>query len=166
MTMAEITGFVADLDGVLTVRPGPDDGSPEISWGDTYFFYAPDGAVPTATQPFATLVTKNHPGDELSRLDRPDTFRLNVGAGRDAFAAATGRAPREAVPDDDTTDPGAVDTLIAHPVYGSLGWLAVVDPGPRTERAVRELLRTAHHLARARHERRAHTAPSGVITDR
>jgi hypothetical protein len=45
--------------------------------------------------------------------------------------------------------------VIAHPVYGTLGWLAVVNPGPRTEAAVRELLDAAYRLARARHERRA-----------
>lgn len=161
--MDEIIGFTADLDGVLAVRPGPGDGSPEISWGDAYFFYAPDGAVPTATQPFATIVTKDGPGDEASRLDRPDTFRLNVAAGRESFIARTGHAPREPAPADGpgTPDPSVADAVIAHPVYGSLGWLAVVNPGPRTEPAVRELLRRAHHLARTRHERRTGPTAGG-----
>jgi hypothetical protein len=44
---------------------------------------------------------------------------------------------------------------MAHPVYGAVGWLAVVNPGSRTEAAARELLRAAYHLARSRHERRA-----------
>lgn len=65
MTIDEIISFVGGLDGVLTVRPAPGDGTPEISWGDTFFFYAPDGAVPATTQPFATVVTKNYPGDGL-----------------------------------------------------------------------------------------------------
>jgi hypothetical protein len=51
------------------------------------------------------------------------------------------------------------DVVIPHPVYGCLGWLAVVDPGPRTEDALRDLLRTAHARARARHDRRAATPP-------
>ncbi|WP_346728073.1 DUF6194 family protein [Streptomyces sp. ISID311] len=149
--MDEIISFVADLDGVLAVRPGPDDGSPEISWGDTYFFYSPDGVVPPATQPFATIVTKDYPGDESSRLDRPDTFRVNIAAGKESFHHWTGHAPREPASND---DPGAADAVRAHPVYGSLGWLAVVNPGRRTDTAVRELLRTAHRLACARAERR------------
>ncbi|WP_371942434.1 DUF6194 family protein [Actinomadura chokoriensis] len=45
--------------------------------------------------------------------------------------------------------------MIAHPVYGGVGWLGVVNPGPRTQAAVRELLDAAYRLARARHERRA-----------
>lgn len=92
--MDEIISFVADLDGVLAVRPGPDDGSPEISWGDTYFFYSPDGVVPPATQPFATIVTKDYPGDESARLHRPDTFRVKSPPGRNP--SATGPATRRA----------------------------------------------------------------------
>jgi hypothetical protein len=156
MTMDEIITFVDGLDGVLTLRPAPGDGSPEISWGDTFFYYSPDGVVPTTTQPFATIVTKNYPGDEASRLDRPDAFRVNVAAGREAFVRSTGHAPRE--PGTAEVDPSAEDTVIAHPVYGTVGWLAVVNPGPRTEAVTRELLRTAYDLARSRYERRAERA--------
>ncbi|MFF9689309.1 DUF6194 family protein [Streptomyces sp. NPDC014623] len=156
MTIDEIIAFVEDLEGVLAVRPAPGDGSPEISWGDTFFYYAPGGVMPAATQPFATIVTKDCPGDERSRLDRPDTFRVNVAAGKQSFSDWTGHAPREPAHDD---DPGIGDAVIAHPVYGSAGWLAVVNPGRRTDGAVRVLLREAHHRARARHERRAGSTP-------
>jgi uncharacterized protein DUF6194 len=153
MTQEEIISFVDGLDGVLALRPAPGDGSPEISWGDTFFYYSPDGTIPTKTQPFATIVTKNYPGDETSRLDRPNTFRLNVSAGKETFIRCTGHAPRE--PATNPVDPSTTDTVIAHPVYGTAGWLAVVNPGPRTEATVRELLRTAYHFARSRYERRA-----------
>jgi len=78
---------------------------------------------------------------------------VNVAAGKDAFFRWTGRAPRE--PATTEVDPSATDTVIAHPVYGTVGWLAVVNPGPRTGEVTHELLRTAHRLARARYERRA-----------
>jgi hypothetical protein len=152
MTMDEIISFVDGLDCVLTIRPAPGDGSPDISWGDTFFSYAPDGVTPTTTQPFATIVTKNYPGDEASRLDRADTFRVNISAGKEAFIRWTGHPPRE--PATTEVDPSAADTVIAHPVYGAVGWLAVVNPGPRTGAATRELLRAAYHLARSRYERR------------
>ncbi|WP_328335173.1 MULTISPECIES: DUF6194 family protein [unclassified Streptomyces] len=151
MSIDEIINFIEDLDGVLAVRPGPGDASPELSWGDTFFYYAPDGAMPKAAQPFATIVTKNYPGDERSRLDRPDTFRVNIAAGKDSFVNWTGHAPSAPAIDD---EPSATDAVMAHPVYGSVGWLAVVNPGRRTDEAVRELLREAHHLARSRDERR------------
>ncbi|MBE1573692.1 DUF6194 family protein [Amycolatopsis roodepoortensis] len=143
MTIEEIIGLVSGLDGVLTLTPGPGDEWPELSWGDAFFYYSPDGVVPTNVQPFATIVTKNYPGDESSRLDRPDTFRVNIHAGKKEFNRQLGQ------------DPSATDTLIAHPVYGSAGWLAVVNPASNTEMATRELLETAYRLARARYERRA-----------
>jgi hypothetical protein len=154
MRMDEVIAYVEGLGGVLTLRPRPGDGSPEVSWGDAFLYYAPDGVVPR-TQPFATVVTKDYPGDESSGLDRPGTFRVNVAAGRDDYRRWTGADPREAAPSD--VDPSTPDVVIPHPVYGALGWLAVVDPGPRTEDALRSLLRTAHALARARHDRRAAT---------
>lgn len=164
LTPDDITRFLDGLGDVVVLRPGPGDGSPEISWGDTFFYLSPDGVVPTSGQPFATIVTKDYPGfDESSRLDRPGTFRLNVFAGASAFTTWTGHPPRgdaegqeggpTAAPSDGP-DPATPDTVIAHPVYGSLGWLAVVDPGPRTSAAALELLRTAHGLASARHRRR------------
>ncbi|MFH9613223.1 DUF6194 family protein [Streptomyces pratensis] len=159
MTSEEIISFVDALDGVLTLRPAPGDGTPEISWGDTFFYYAPDGVTPTATQPFATVVTKNYPDDEASLLDRPDTFRVNIAAGKEAFIRWTGHAPREPASSD--VDPSATDTVIAHPVYGSVGWLAVVNPGERTETTTCELLQAAHHLARSRHGRRGRICSSG-----
>jgi hypothetical protein len=156
MTMEEIISFIDGLDGVLTQRAHSGDGSPEIAWGDTFFYYAPDGVIPTATQPFATIVTKNYPGDETSRLERPGVFRVNMAAGKEAFIAHVGRAPRDANPeaDADAPSPDALDAVIAHPVYGSLGWLSVNNPGPATSSEVRLLLEQAHDLARARYLRR------------
>ncbi|MFC8719402.1 DUF6194 family protein [Kitasatospora sp. NPDC057198] len=149
MTMDEIIDFTAGLDGVLTLRPAPGDGTPEISWGDTFFYYAPDGVLPKTGQPFATVVTKNYPGDTTSRLDRPGAYRVNIAAGREEFVRRTGHGP---VPGPTS---GADDTVIAHPVYAAAGWLAVVNPAGRTAEDVRELLYAAHQLARARYERRA-----------
>jgi hypothetical protein len=157
--MDEIIDFVSSLEGVLTQRAQAGDGSPEIAWGDTFFYYAPDGVVPGATQPFATIVTKNYPGDESSQLDRPGVFRVNLAAGKDEFVAHVGRAPRDLDTDEqqghDAPGPEALDVVIAHPVYGSLGWLAVNSPGSATATEVRRLLERAHQLARARYWRRS-----------
>ena len=156
MGIDEIREFIESLGGVLVLAPQPGDGSPEISWGDFFFYYAPDGVVPR-TQPFATIVTKDYPDDRGSRLDRPGAFRLNIGAGPAESVKWTGHQPREpAAPD---VDPGTPDVVFAHPVYGHLGWLAVITPGPRTDTPVRELLRTAHGRAQERYRRRSDTAP-------
>ena len=151
MTIDEIIALVKSLDGALAVTAGQGDGSPELAWGDTFFYYAPDGIMPKATQPFATIVTKNYPEDEQSRLDRPGTFRVNIAAGRAAFVEWAGHQPGEPAAD---ADPSVADRVIAHPVYGSLGWLAVVNPEPSTTQAAQKLLRQAYDLARSRYERR------------
>ncbi|MFG3497372.1 DUF6194 family protein [Streptomyces sp. NPDC047928] len=160
MSIDEIIQFVETLGGVLTRRPGPGDGSPEIAWGDVFFFYAPDGTVRDTAQPFATIVTKDYPGDDAAGLSRTGGFRLNVNAGRESFVRWTGHEPRKpgasgVAPGASGVDPSTADTVMAHPVYGDLGWLAVVNPGARSGEAARGLLRAAHDLARARHRRRA-----------
>jgi hypothetical protein len=155
-SMEEIVDFVDGLGGVLTQRARAGDGSPEIAWGDTFFYYSPEGVVPLATQPFATIVTKDYPGDESSRLDRPGVFRVNLAAGKETFRSYIGRPPSEADAQADCAAPApdVLDAIFAHPVYGSLGWLAVNNPGPNTGADVRRLLQQAHELARARYLRR------------
>ncbi|MFC4124633.1 DUF6194 family protein [Nocardia rhizosphaerae] len=149
MTIDDITEYLLSLGGVLPVFPEPGGAWPEISWGDSYFYYAPDGVVPTTSQPFATIVTKRYPDEPANDLDRPGAFRVNVAAGRDAFIAWTGHTPGRA-----PATPAPDDTIHAHPVYGSAAWLAVTNPADRTAAALRELLRTAHTRAAARFERR------------
>jgi Family of unknown function (DUF6194) len=146
MEIGDIIEQVEAMGGVLTLRPQAGDGSPEIAWGDVFFYYAPDGVVPKG-QPFATIVTKNYPDDESSRLDRPGFFRLNIAASKRDFAEWAGQE----------VDPSAVDVLFPHPVYGSMAWLSVVNPGAGTAEAVRDLLAAAHDRARGLHERRRPT---------
>ncbi|SDS67796.1 hypothetical protein SAMN04488543_2172 [Friedmanniella luteola] len=147
MDVDEVIDQVAALEGVLTLRPQPGDGSPEISWGDAFFYYAPDGQVPNG-QPFATVVTKAYPDEEAPWLDRPGTFRLNIAVGRDAMATVLGQDA------DRVPEAGAPDTLVAHPVYGDLGWVAVTNPGERAGERALTLVRSAHARARARRQRR------------
>lgn len=135
MTIQELIDLISAMDGVLVLQPRAGDGSPEIAWGDVFFYYAPDGVVPR-TQPFATIITKDYPDDDTCHLNRPGAFRLNI---------ATGSA--------ETAEPQD-DTVIVHPVYGRQGWVAIVNPGPRTSTTVIELLRTAHRRAQTRHASR------------
>jgi hypothetical protein len=139
----EFVAYVEGLGGVLTLRPGPGDGSPEIAWGDAFFYYAPDGVVPKS-QPFATVVTKDYPGEPSSGLDEPGAFRVNLAAGAADFQKWAAQSPTI-----------TTDTILPHPVYSSLNWLCVVNPGPRATADLQGLLRSAHDLARARYDRRA-----------
>lgn len=138
MTIDEISAYVESLGGVLTMRPAPGDGTPEVAWGDLFFYYAPDGVVPNG-QPFATVVTKDYPGEPSSALV-PGELRVNIDAGR--------RGQPE------TDDPARRDHVMPHPVYGSQGWLCVVQPAPATSTELQMLLRDAHGAAQQRWERR------------
>ncbi|MDV3125315.1 DUF6194 family protein [Mycobacterium sp. 21AC1] len=139
MTIEDIIDLVRAMDAVVVLQPQPGDGSPEVAWGDVFFYYSPDGVVPK-TQPFATIVTKDYPGDSASRLDRPGAFRLNIAAG----PAHTGSTSPEA----------RDDTVITHPVYGRQGWLAIANPGRHTAAVAQDLLRSAHRRAHDQFTRR------------
>lgn len=149
MGIDDIIELVRSWDEALAVTPHAGDDAPQIAWGDTFFYYAPEGEMPARTQPFATIVTKNYPDDAASDLDRPDVFRVNIAAGREAMSTLTHDKNSG-----DATDPSELDRLFSHPVYGSMGWLAVLNPGPRTAETTRSLLRQAYEAARARYERR------------
>lgn len=138
MTIEEIHAYVESLGKVLTLRPGPGDGSPDVVWGDLFFYYAPDGVVPRG-QPFATIVTKDYPGEPSSRLGH-GVFRLSIAAGRRSQPSCT--------------DPTRRDEVLPHPVYRRHGWVCIVRPGPHTEDELRLLLRQAHDAAERRWSRR------------
>lgn len=141
--MQQIVDHVRTFDGVLVLAPEAGGPFPEIAWGDAFFYFAPDGAVPERTQPYGTIVTKDYPDDRSSALDAPDRFRVNIHVGRERAAE---------LPLGD--DPAASDALARHPQYGDAGWVSAVNPGSGTAELVLALLREAHEAARARTERR------------
>ncbi len=152
MTMERILAEIRGLEGVLELAPRAGSGHPELSWGDHFFYYAPDGEVPHNRQPHATIVTKDYPGDTASRLAAPDRWRLNIHVGARLFTDLVGRPPGAA--EEPAVDFGAVDVFLPHPLYGTYGWVAVVNPGPATTARALEALREAHRADRSRVARR------------
>jgi hypothetical protein len=147
MTHDEVIQYVeSDLGGTLVVVASEESGAPEVAWGDTFFIYDPDRAIPPEKQfPYATVVINDYPGfDEYSNLARPGVFRVNVWVSRDTFDAQTAAG-------DQPVDYTVLDRVIPHPVYGSQGWLSVLNPGPETDATVKELLAEAHERAGARY---------------
>lgn len=152
MSMQQILTAARSLDGVFELAPDRGSEYPEISWGDFYFYYAPEKTVPGARQPYATVVTKDYPGDESSRLRAPDRWRLNIHTGSSIFGELIGCAPDEI--DQLEFDLSADDVFNPHPLYGAAGWVCVVNPGTATSERAVELLRGAHDADRRRFERR------------
>jgi hypothetical protein len=149
--MELILETVRAFDGVLELAPQEGTEFPPIAWGDHFFYYSPTGTVPQNTQPYATIVTKNYPDDTLSNLDVGGRWRLNIHVGAEVLASLAGESSAESV----SRDFSEADVFIPHPVYGSLGWVAVVNPGDRTMATALALLRTAHDDERRRVERRS-----------
>ncbi len=144
MNETEITRYIRDtFSGIEVQVASREDGSPEIAWGDTFFFYAPDREIPADRKfPFATIVTRDYGAfDCASNLNRPGVFRLNVGVSKQTFAALFGVAKPE---DDDFT---ALDKLMPHPVYGKMYWVCVLNPSATTFQVMRPLLAEAYERA-------------------
>lgn len=152
MTMCQILAEIRSYDGLLELAPQRGSHHPELSWGDHFFYYAPDGEVPTNRQPYATIVTKNYPDDVESMLDLPDRWRVNIHVGAERSGALLDEEPGHA--GSGAVDYAATDTLLPHPLYGAYGWVCVVNPGGLTLTQTLELLREAHDADRRRVERR------------
>jgi hypothetical protein len=162
LSIDQIIAAVQHLDGSLVVAPAVGEPAfPELAWGDAFFYYAPDGQMPRTVQPYGTVVTKNYPEDTTSDLDPADRWRVNIHVDRATFRQVTGQDGGTGHDGVDVggagtaaIDPARSDVVLPHPVYGSAGWIAVVNPGPATADTVLRLLREAHEAARARFERR------------
>jgi hypothetical protein len=160
--MERILSEIRSFDGVLELAPQPGSEHPEISWGDHFFYFAPDGQVPNNRQPYATIVTKNYPDDVDSRLDAPDRWRLNIHVGTKAAAELLRHASEHigdsamnhGAVDYRAADYGAADVFLPHPLYGAYGWVCVVNPAESTLDRALEALRSAHRDDRRRVERR------------
>ena len=95
MTADEILHLVTRMPGAVAVTASEANHAPEPAWGDTFFFYAPEGDAPGNRRfPFATIVIKVYAGfDTASNLNRPGVFRLNIAVGRDKFKELIGYSP-------------------------------------------------------------------------
>ncbi len=121
--------------------------------GATSFAYDPD-RVPSAAVYFATLKSRDEPNDDVSQLDRPAVFRLNIALPVEDFQRLFGPPPPP--PGDDGLvetrhDFSALDRLLPHPVYAYLAWACVVSPSAATLETMKPLLARAYALAQARY---------------
>lgn len=115
------------------------DTSPD---GARFFFYGEEKMFP-----FATLVNSDA-HDQVSDLNRPGAFRLNVGVSRETFHSLF---PDKGSADYDYTAP---DVVMPHPDYARLFWVCIVNPGEEKFDQVRNLLGEAYDAARAKQARR------------
>jgi Family of unknown function (DUF6194) len=144
---ALVTALQRELSGVVV-----SEGS-----GDWFVFYDPDGVtIPDKRFPFLTVVTGDR-YDAASRLDRDtNTYRVNLGVGREAYEALLGAAPRQPAGQeviDTGTDYTASGTVMPHPFYAPLHWICIVNPCPNTATQLAELIDRAYANAASHYKR-------------
>ena len=142
MDQEKISDYISrTFEGVDVVVASKENGAPEIAWGDSFFIYDPNRDLPeTRRFPFATIVTKNYTGfDELSDLDRPGVFRLNIGVSKQTFDTLFG--------DGGEHDFTTLDRLMPHPLYGSNHFVCILNPSDDSFESVKPLLSEAYDIA-------------------
>ncbi len=144
MDAAEIVRYITEtFDGLDIVEAN----------GDTFFFYDPGRTLrPDRRMPFATLVTSDF-NDQVSDLNRPGVYRLNIGVKRETYRSLFGPPPA-ACTVAAGHDFAVLDQVLPHPVYGFMSWVCVLNPSPETFRTVQGYLQEAHTQAAERFARR------------
>ncbi len=125
--------------------------------GNRFFFYDPGHDLPVDRRfPFATLVTSDE-YDQASDLNRDGVYRLNVGVSRETCLSLFGPTAQADAAESDAAEPAydftALDTIMPHPVYGSMHWVCVLNPSAETFERVKPLLAEAHERAAGRYTR-------------
>jgi hypothetical protein len=89
--------------------------------GDSFFMYDPSNLPDDRRFPFATIVTGDR-YDQVSELDRPSVYRLNIGLSKSEYVARFGAPPTRhngAGSLEQSFDYTAMDQVMPHPVYGA-----------------------------------------------
>ncbi len=113
--------------------------------GYTFFFYREE-----RIHAFATIASTGNEYEQVSRLDRPGVFRLNIGVSRETFKSLFG-TNKINVSDYDFT---VLDTLLPHPDYSEQSFICVLSPRDATFEKIRPLLAEAYEIAIRRFNRR------------
>jgi hypothetical protein len=156
VTEDELIAFIAGLPGVVVVTASEANGAPEVAWGDSFFFYDPEGDQPPDRRlPFATIVIKDYDGfDTASNLNRPGVFRLNLSVGRVRFEELVGFPPAQHAAHEGDFDYSALDCVLPHPAYAVQAWVSILNPGDKTAGLARSLIVESHGRAAERHRPR------------
>ena len=130
--------------------------APKASWGETSYFYNPGRRFANGAY-FATIKLSDGPNDTASALAREGVWRLSFGVSKAKYAALFGPLPARPVKgriiagDWNFT---SLNQLTPHPVYGWMGWCAMLCPDETLLKQHRPLIEDAHARARAGFESR------------
>lgn len=135
-----IDALLSKFDGVTVVD----------AWGEKSLFYNPGGRLPRGVY-FATVKEKDGENDKASNLNRDRIFRLNVGTTKPLFLERFGPPPPRPEKGGVVEGPWdftALDTLMPHPVYGWMSWVAVLNPSDKTFDELQPIIEAAYAKAK------------------
>lgn len=112
------------------------------AYGYDMFFYKSDRKLS-----FATLIAADYEYDNLSNLDRPGVFRLNLGVTKQTFQTLFGTEEVDISRYDFT----ALDVIMPHPEYASYHFICVLSPSEEIFARIRPLLAEAYDTAARRY---------------
>ena len=119
-----------------------------VNLGYTFFFYRDDHM-----HAFATIASTGNEYEEISDLDRPGVYRLNIGVSRETFRSMFGAKKIDVSAYDFT----ALDVIMPHPDYSSQHFLCVLSPSEVTFERIRPMLAEAYDIAMKRYNKRKHS---------
>ena len=120
--------------------------------GDSFFFYGDEKKFP-----FATIVTTDNDFDNVSKLDREDFYRVNVGIDKVTFNTLFGAIksqPGISGYVNSGIDFTVSDEIMPHPIYGSMYWICVVNPDQKTFTTLHAYLATSYDKAVKSHDKK------------
>ena len=117
----------------------------DINLGYTFFFYRDDHM-----HAFATIASNGNEYEQISKLDRPGVYRLNIGVSRETFWSLFGKGKIDVSAYDFT----ALDMIMPHPDYSSQHFLCVLSPSEATFERIRPMLAEAYDIAMKRYNKR------------
>ena len=140
MTQDEIRRYLGANESVQVQIAASGDGSPEMAWGDT-FFYEVDKNGEAKKMPFTTIVIKDYEGyDGDSMLNRGGLYRLNIEVGKEKVEELFGFNPKELGNHRSAFDFAVMNQLFPHPLYGPNGWVSIISPTNQSKDTVNALL--------------------------
>jgi hypothetical protein len=130
------------VDYITNTFPGVET---TTNFGYTFFFYRSERKLP-----FATLASSDNEYEQISNLDRPGVFRLNIGVSKQTFQSLFGTAKVDV----NSYDFTALDVIMPHPDYARQYFICVLSPSEATFEQIRALLAEAYDIAVRRYSRR------------
>lgn len=122
---------------------------PLKSWGETSFFINPEKKLERGTY-FATLKEKDGENDKSSFLNRENTYRLNIGIGKENYTKLFTILPSRPKKGEIIKGPydfKKTNTILPHPIYGWMGWVCILNPSQENFDTCKKLLDLAYEKA-------------------